>query len=152
VKTPVLAVIVVIAGLAAGGGAAFGTSLVLGNKAAPGAKAGAADHGAEAELPVFVPTGKMLAPLVFSDGRLAGYVSFRAQLEIAPDKAEFVTARLPLLLHAVNMRTYKTPMASGPDGMLPDLTAFRTLLTSASDEAFGKGVVKRAAIVEAAPA
>lgn len=144
-KTAPLAALVVVAGLAAGGGAAFGTSLLLARPAAPVAEA-------EAETPTFVATGKILAPLVFADGRLAGYVNFQAQLEVAPDKAEFVTARLPLLLHAINMRSFRTPMASGPDGMLPGLVAFRALLMTASDEAFGKGVVKRAAITEAAPA
>ena len=142
-KTAPLAVLVIFAGLAAGGGAAFGTSLLLARPAAP---------VAETESPTFVPTGKILAPLVFADGRLAGYVSFQAQVEVTPDKAEFVTARLPLLLHAINMRSFRTPMASGPDGMLPGLAVFRSLMMTASDEAFGKGVVKRVAITEAAPA
>lgn len=146
-KTAPLAALVVVAGLAAGGGAAFGTSMLLG----PATAAGAATP-AEPELPTFVPTGKILAPLVFADGRLAGYVNFQAQLQVAPDKAEFVTARLPVLLHAINMRTYRTPMASGPDGMLPDLVSFRRVVMAASDEAFGKGLVKQAAITEAAPA
>ena len=99
-----------------------------------------------------MPTGKILAPLVFTDGRLAGYVNFQAQLQVAPDKAEWMTARLPLLLHAINMRTYRTPMASGPDGMLPDIVAIRRVIMVSSDEVFGKGLVKQVAVTEATPA
>jgi hypothetical protein len=144
-KTPVLAALVVVAGLAVGGGAAFGTGLIL----------GAPRGGAQAEpaaSPTFVPTGKILAPLVFPGGRLAGYVNFEAQFEVPEDKVEFVRARLPLLLHAVNMRTFHTPMTSGPDGMLPDLAAFRIILMAAATESFGPGVVRRAAITQATPA
>ena len=55
-----------VAGLGVGGGAAWGTSMMLGPPAP-------ADSSGEA---AFVPAGKVLAPLVFADGRLSGYVSF----------------------------------------------------------------------------
>lgn len=147
-KTLPLAVIVVLAGLAAGGAASFATSLVVGASR----HAAAPRQAEQLPLPTFVPTGKILAPLVFPTGRLAGYVSFEVELQIADDEQEFVKARLPFLLHAINMRTYHTPMTSGPDGMLPDLAVFRAVVTAAATEAFGVGVVKRAAIVQAAPA
>jgi hypothetical protein len=102
--------------------------------------------------PVFVRSGPIMAPLVFPDGRLAGYVNFDVELEVAEDRAEFVRARLPLLLHALNMRTYRTPMTSGPDGLIPDLKAFRSILMAAATEAFGPAIVRRAAIVQAVPA
>jgi hypothetical protein len=79
-------------------------------------------------------------------------VHLEAQLEVSADKAEFVRDRLPLLLHAINMRTYRTPMTSGPDGMLPDLAACRSVLAASAAEAFGRDVVKRVAITQAAPA
>jgi hypothetical protein len=132
---------VAIAGLGVGGGAAWATSIFL----APPA---AADPAGPA---VFVPAGKVLAPLVTKDGRLAGYESFKVELEVSGDDAETVQARLPLLLNAINMRTYKTPMAAGADGLLPNLGTFRKLVMDAADEAFGKGVVRRAAITEATP-
>jgi len=132
---------VAIAGLGVGGGAAWGTSMLLG-PAAP-----ADSHGAAA----FVPAGKVLAPLVFKDGRLSGYVSFKVELEVDADAVETVAARLPLMLNAINMRTYKTPMAAGPDGLLPDLGMFRKVVIEAADEAYGKGVVRRVALTEATP-
>jgi hypothetical protein len=100
---------------------------------------------------VFVPAGKVLTPLVSKDGRLAGYESFKVELEVNADRAEDVQARLPLLLNAINMRTYRTPMAAGPDGLLPNIATFRKVVMEAAEEAFGKGVVRRAAITEATP-
>ena len=137
----ILLLSVSIAGLGVGGGAAWGTSLLLG----PPPPAEHSTKGA------FVPAGKVLAPLVFPDGRLSGYVSFSLELEVEADTAESVQARLPLLLNAINMRTYKTPMAAGPDGLLPNLGAFRKVVMEAAEESLGKGAVRRAAITEAHP-
>lgn len=144
-KKLLLPLAVLIAGTAVGGGAAYGTGLLIG---APKPKAAAAEPADTS----FVPTAKILAPLVTMDGRLAGYVAFEVQLEVASDQAEFVTARMPLLLHAINMRTYRTPMAAGPDGLLPDLAMFRKVVTDAAPEAFGSGVVRKVAITGAVPA
>ena len=141
--------IVLVAGLGLGGGAAFATMLALGPRHVETAAEKEADDDAKAS---FVPTGKILAPLVFADGHLAGYVQFDVQLEVAEDKAEFVTDRLPLLLHAINMRTYRTPMAAAPDGMLPDLEVFRKLVLQASREAFGAAIVRKVAVTAASPA
>jgi hypothetical protein len=131
-----------LGGLAAGGGTAYATAQFLGLK----------HDKAPAEIDtVFVPTGPIMAPLVFPDGRLAGYVSFQVQLEVETDRGEEIAARVPLLLDAVNMRTYRTPMASGPDGMLPNLATFHKVLDQAAREAFGPDVVKKSVIMQAAP-
>jgi hypothetical protein len=132
---------VVILGLAAGGGAAYATAALLGKP-----------HPREATENAFVPTGAVLAPLVLPDGRLSGYVSFQIQLEVPADEVEFVTARMPLLLHAINLRTYRSPLASGRDGMLPDVEQFRKVVMAAAPEAFGENIVRHAAITQADPA
>ena len=137
----ILMLSVALAGLGVGGGAAYATSMFL----APPAPADTPGPAA------FVPAGKILAPLVQKAGRLSSYVSFTVELEVGADTAEDVQARLPLLLNAVNMRTYKTPMAAGPDGLLPDIGTFRKVVMEAADEAFGKGMVRRAAITQANP-
>lgn len=134
-----------LAGLAAGGGAAYATVSIMG-PAKPGHAA------ADQAPPSFVDAGKVLAPLVFADGRLSNYVQFQIQLEVPADKIDFVTPRLPLLLHAINMRTFKTPMAAGADGQLPNVEAFRKLVMAAAPEAFGAGVVQKVAITAATPA
>lgn len=128
-------------GLATGGAAAFGTGLLLG------------DHRtAASEATVFVPTGQILAPLVFGDGRLAGYVAFEAQLEVPASQGNAIKERLPVLLNAINMRTYRTPMASGPDGLLPSIQAFRRVLLESAAETYGRPNIRRVAVTQATPA
>jgi hypothetical protein len=145
-KKFILLPILLLAGIGVGGGAAYGTITLMGP---PGP---AAAPKAEEVEPSFVDAGKILAPLVSADGQLSGYVQFQVQLEVPEDKAEFVTARLPLLLHAINMRTYRTPMAAGPDGLLPDLGTFRKVVMDAAPEAFGAGVLRKVAVTQASPA
>lgn len=137
---------VLLAGLGLGGGAAYATVLLMGPQKPKAA------HAADEVEPAFVDAGKVLAPLVFADGRLSGYVQFAIQLEVPEDKAAFVTARMPLLLHAINMRTYRTPMAAGPDGLIPDLETFRKVVMAAGPEAFGAGVIRKVAVTQANPA
>jgi len=145
-KKPLFYLATLLAGLGAGGGAAYATVSILG-PAAPGhAKAD------DTTPPSFVDGGSVLAPLVFADGRLSGYVKFQIQLQVPQDKTDFATSRLPLLLHAINMRSFRTPMAAGPDGQLPDVEAFRKLVMTAAPEAFGAGVVSKVAITAATPA
>ena len=144
-KKILVPLLVVLAGTGVGGGAAYGTSMLMGPRPA-GARA------AKPEKTGFVAATKIIAPLVTSDGRLSGYTSFDVSLEVPHDQAEMVTARLPLLLNAINMRTYRTPMAAGPDGQIPDLGTFRNLVMEAANEAFGPKVVRFAAITEATPA
>lgn len=131
----------VVLGVAVGGGAAYGTAALLGPQ-----------REREAAGSAFVPTGPVLVPLVLQDGRLSGYVSFEIQLEVPSNKAAFVTARMPMLLHAINLRAFRSPLASGRDGMLPNVEQFRQVVMAAALEAFGSAVVRRAAITQANPA
>jgi hypothetical protein len=142
-------VVTLLLGLGVGGGAAYATMLLVGPKAPHVASAETAEGDAKQS---FVPVDKVLAPLVTADGNLSGYVQFQLSLEVPEDKAEFVTARLPLLLHAINMRTYRTPLAAGPDGMLPNIEEFRKVVEAAAPEAFGSRLVKKVAVTQATPA
>lgn len=99
----------------------------------------------------FVPTGRMTAPLVFADGRLSAYIAFEAQLEVPSGEVDAVLERLPVLMHAVNMRTYRKPLASGPDGMIPELGALRQLVAAAAAETYGKQMVQRVVVTQAVP-
>lgn len=101
----------------------------------------------------FVEVDDIVAPLVLPDGkRLAGYVSFKLALEVPLEESEEITSRLPLLLHEINMRTYRKPMASGPDGTLPTLEIFRSIVEESSNVVFGQGAVRTIAIARATPA
>ena len=145
-KKILMLLLVLVAGTGVGGGAAYATGLLLGpNK--PGAK------DSKADVPTsFVPVTKVIAPLVTTEGRLAGYVAIEAQLEVPAEDAASVTERMPLLLHAINMRTYRTPMAAGPDGMLPNISVFRKIVMDSAPEAFGPKVVRLVAVTQAVPA
>ena len=136
---------VLVGGVALGGGVSYGTSQMLGTGAP-------ASQGAASAPTQFVQVQHLLAPLVHPDGQLSGYVAFNFELEVGEDEAAAVEARLPLLLHGINMRTYRKPLASGPDGLLPELGGFRTIVEEAGAEAFGKGVVRNVAVTEAVPA
>lgn len=127
-------------GVGVGGASAYGIALI---------------HPASGHRPVkkteFVETGAMMAPLVFPDGRLAGYVSFEVQIEVPEGEGERVKAKLPLLLNAVNMRTYRTPLASGRDGLIPALDPFRKVVIDAAREVYGPEMVRRAVVTQASP-
>lgn len=136
---------ILLAGGGVGGGAAFATRQFVGAKTATAATT------ADAEPLVFVPVTKVIAPLVLADGALAGYVVFDTELQVADTAAPDVTAKLPLLLHAINMRTYRAPLGTGPDGMLANIDELKHVVRAACDETFGKATVRRIAITHAEP-
>jgi hypothetical protein len=59
---------------------------------------------------------------------------------------------LPVLLNAINMRTFHTPLASGPDGLLPSVEGFRRVLLEAAVETYGKATIRRVVVTQATPA
>lgn len=139
-KKILVSALVLSAGIAVGGGAAIGTSMAI-----------SGDATMFAPDMAFVSTGEILTPLVFPDGRLAGYVKIEGQIEVPASQTEDVIKRLPILLNAVNMRTFRTPMTSGPDGMLPNVESFRKLLLDAAVETYGRDIVTRAVVTQASP-
>lgn len=130
-------------GLGMGAGAAYGVAQLLGPpppKSAP-----------PKPETVFIALGTLLSPIVAEDGRLSGYANFDVQLEVAADREAEVTSKLPLLLHAINLRTWSAPMASGPDHILPDLRVFAGVVDTAAAKSLGKGAVQRVIITGARP-
>ncbi|OAN52578.1 MULTISPECIES: hypothetical protein [unclassified Sphingobium] len=134
------ALIALILGVGVGGASAYGVGMIRPQERRPAV--------IETE---FVPTGAIMAPLVFPDGRLSGYTSFDIQLEVSQGQGELVKAKLPLLLNAVNMRTYRTPLASGPDGLIPGVAAFRKVVMDAAREIYGPDIVRGVAVTQASP-
>lgn len=147
-KRGLVLVLAMIGGVAVGGGSALAVGHFL-----PPAEATTAPAVAEPpdEELVFVSTGAVLAPMVLNDGGLAGYATFEVQLQVAADRREAATAGIPLILDAINMRTYRQPLASGPGGQIPDLTLFRKIVRDAADQALGRGTVRQVAITQARP-
>ena len=138
--------IILLLGAGVGAASGFGVRHLFGP---PAATAKAAPAKVETTL---VPLPRMTAPLVLPDGRLSGYAAFEEQLEVRIEDAARVTAELPYLQHAINMRTYRIPLAAGRDGALPNIDVFRRVTLDAATEAFGRGVVRRVAVTQAVPA
>ena len=68
---------------------------------------------------------------------------------IAPDYRGFGGSPLPDSGRVVGRAVIR---AAGPDGLLPTIGLFRKVVIEAAYEAFGKGVVVRAAVTQATPA
>lgn len=139
-KKALNALLAIAAGVGVGGGSAYAVTTY-----------GSDLSALRGPTHVFSPAGTMVAPLVFPDGRLAAYISFEAEFEIDSAQKELVDARLPVLMHAVNLRTYRTPLAAGIDGLIPELEGLRKLVAEAADETYGKGVVRRVVVTQAMP-
>lgn len=143
-----MSLVVLVAGVGTGAGAGLGTSMLLSDGKPQAAACKTAAQAVADAKPVYVVAGTVKTPVVFDDGRLAGYVQFTVQLEVPQADQQAISDQMPLLLNAINMRTFKTPMARSPDGRIPDLEIFRKLVMDASAEAFGRGKVKRALITD----
>ncbi|PNU02736.1 hypothetical protein A8V01_25790 [Novosphingobium guangzhouense] len=144
-KRIVMGLLATVAGLGVGGAGAWGViqfapQLLTGHAKKPGS--GPTE---------FVPPVEVLAPLVMADGHLSGYETFEIQLEVPQGTTDDVAAKLPLLMNAVNLRTYRAPLAAGPDGMLPGLDAFRRVVMDAAADVYGKGAVRSVAVTKASP-
>ncbi|MFL9841558.1 hypothetical protein ABS767_11335 [Sphingomonas sp. ST-64] len=141
--------LLLIIGAAIGAGSGYAMTRFVGT---PAGEAAATKH-AEPETPgKFVALPRMTAPLVLKDGKLSGYAAFEVQLEVGEENVDAVTARLPFLQHAINLRTFRIPLAAGADGMLPDLDSFRRIVIEAAREAIGPDMVRKVAITKAEPA
>lgn len=130
----------ILLGMALGGGTAYAAGKILAGKPL--------FTWTVARPTVFVPTGTIIAPLVADDGHLLGYMSFEAQLEVPAAQADHVRANLPLLLDATTLRTFKAPIAGGPDGLVPQLSVVRSVLTDAARQTYGP-LVSQVAITQA---
>ena len=142
-------IVLLVTGGAIGAGSGYATNFLLGT---PAGATTVRPEPVEEQPGKFVAMPVMTAPLVLKDGKLSGYAAFEIQLEVDESEADLVTARLPFLQHAINLRTFKVPLAAGADGMLPDLDNFRRVVIEAARESIGPGKVRKVAITKAEPA
>lgn len=137
---------VMLAGAATGAASSWGVTQLHGS-------AGPTEARAQAALPpaedmTFVTTGAILIPVTLSDGSLTAYVTIECSLQVGSDQAEGVQARIPLLIHAINMRAFRAPLATGPDQRVPDLQRYRAIVEASAKEVLGSGIVQRIAITK----
>lgn len=131
-------------GLAAGAGGGAGVAFLMPAKIIERPPVAVGDSQ-------FVTLGAMLVPMTLADGQFTGYFSAEPQLEVGIEDAEGVTARVPLVIHAVNVRAFRTPLASGPDGRLPDAAKLRAIVAEEAGKVLGKGVVRSVALTRMTP-
>lgn len=144
-KKIITLLLILLLGLGAGAGAAFGVSQLLGPPPTPD------PHAAKKIETAFVPTGPLVLPIVTTDANLSGYGAFEMQIEVALDDEADVGANMPMVLHAINMRAWATPMAAGRQKILPDLDVLTRLALDAAQKALGKGKVLRVVVTSARP-
>jgi hypothetical protein len=103
------------------------------------------------EPTAFLEMPRMLGPIVDQEGRLMGYNQFIVHVEIQTKSDEDLKQWVPLLQDAINMRTFRTPMAVGTDGQRPNLDMLRQMVRAAAEEVLGKKEVRRILITESQP-
>lgn len=140
--------IVLLSGVGTGAASSWGAAQFRGGPPEPSRHQVASD---DADL-TFVPSGALLVPVTLADGTLTAYVTIECSLQVSSADAESVKARIPLFLHAINMQTFRKPLAVGPDQRLPDLQVYRAIVQASAKKVFGSGTVRRLAITKIQPA
>jgi len=143
-KSIIIPVACLIAGLALGAGGMFFYELQFGD--AP-AKATAAPSPSPEDSEI-LPAFKIRAPIVADDGTLANYVVFTVQLAVAKTAAETAPEQLPMILNEINMRTYEAPLAQGADGRMPSIKLFRDIVSAAAKPILGQGVLTNVMVTD----
>lgn len=99
----------------------------------------------------YVEIERMLLPLVGAEGKLAGYASVDAALEVTGENQDFVKSRIPQVRHAINLAAWKTQLAAEPDPSFIDVPAIKGMLLRSANEALGPGRVKTVRVLGAVP-
>jgi hypothetical protein len=143
--------IVLLAGLGLGGGAAFATMLALGPRhEAESRRRQGRCRGREGQLRADRQESwrRSSSPTATSPAMSSSISSSKWP----QDKSDFVTARLPLLLHAINMRTYRTPMAAGARRAASRSRRVPQGRASGRPGSVRRAVVRKVAVTAATPA
>lgn len=117
---------------------------------APAAEEESAETPEDAKIS-YVEIERMLLPLVGAEGKLAGYASVDAALEVTGESQDFVKSRIPLVRHAINLAAWKTQLAAEPDSSFIDVPAIQGMLLRSANEALGPGHVKAVRVLGAVP-
>ena len=145
-KSIIIPVASLIAGLALGAGGMFFYERQFGGAPAHAAATPSASREDSEILPAF----KIRAPIVADDGALATYVVFTVQLAVAKTAAEHVPEQLPMILNEINMRTYQAPLAQQADGRMPSIKLFRDIVSAAAKPILGQGVLTNVMVTDVA--
>jgi hypothetical protein len=137
------------AGLLVGCSGAVGVQYVVGAMV----PAKLAEERAKAPVPMeYVEVGKVTLPLVDEQGDLVSYVKVEASLEVPEGEGEAAKLKLPVVLHEINMVTWRSALSKGSDGRLVDTKAVEKIFVGAAKQVYGKDLdVKRVLVTSAIP-
>jgi flagellar basal body-associated protein FliL len=153
-KTGLVAALMLVLGLAVGGGGAAGYFLFLAPKPpAEGvvAEAKPAEEEAEKAKPEYFAMDRMMVPMIDQRGLLVGYLSLDLSLEIDPLQADVLKNNLPIVRHTFNEVMSTVPLGRADNPKLLDFPKAQAALVKAANEALGEPVVKQLVIVSALP-
>jgi hypothetical protein len=145
-KQILIAILCLLAGLGIGGGGTYAYAINVGLGGKPATER--PDPAGENKM---LAPFKIRAPITYEDGTLATYAVFKVQLVVKAESAEKAETDEALVINAINMRTFKTPLVKTEDGQIPDVEAFRKVIADAGTEALGKGVVANILITDIQP-
>lgn len=141
---------VVFAGLLVGGSGAVGIQYAVGAMMPAAVAAQRAERPEDVE---YVEVGKIMVPVVDHDGDLMSYLKVEAMLEVPEGTGEEVKVKLPVVIHEINMVTWRTALSAGPDGRLVDTNALQKIFAGAAARVYGKDVkVERVLLTSTIPA
>lgn len=158
-KRGMLVIVMLVLGIALGGGGAAGYFLYLAPKPKDAATLAAEKAKADAEEakrlaaiePDFEEMERMTMPMIDQKGLLVGYMSMDVSLQIAPEKGDLVRARLPLIRHAFNEAMSVVSVGQATDPRMLDYTKAEQVLMDAANTAVGEAAIQRIVVVSALP-
>lgn len=115
-------IVMLVAGLALGGGGAAGYFMFLAPQDEPQAETAEAKEAAmQAKLakkkPVFVDVDRVSAPLIAEQVHVVGHVSMYIRLQVEDnDDQDWVRDRLPMVRHAINLAVTREGVSFPDDG------------------------------------
>ena len=142
--------LVAVTGLAVGSVAAVGILHSFG-VSVPAAFAN--DRTSRPQAMEYVAVGKLTVPVVDREGELVRYVAIEASLEVPRGMGDEAKAKLPVVLHQINMVTWKSALSTGADGELVDTNSVEKIFETAAKQVYGKDVtVNRVLLTSTVPA
>ncbi len=152
----IITILLVMAGLALGGGSATAYFLITGGIAKPAMAKAARPVVAERDLkdPIdFIDVQRLMVPLYQPDDTLQRYVSIDIALEVRSSNKDFVQQRIALVRHAINRMGNTTDLRDPKHLERLDFNRAAALMLSATNTALAPStdLVQSVSIVNAMP-
>lgn len=142
-----LPVVLLLAGLAIGGGGAAGYFLFMHKPANAAAPAPEKEATAKKRDKDYVKIERMMVPLIDPEGRLVRYASLDIHLQVDADKRAEADMNVALARAAITRRMSQESVVSLKDSGVVDYDRADAILTEAVNAGYGKPMVDKVLIV-----